>query len=80
MSDQQQIDKNNSLLRLIREDPAWALSRVQRAAELEAECDRLREAAITAMAAIRDADFSEAHAILFDAVSPGAPGHGGDSL
>jgi hypothetical protein len=34
--------ENMRLLRLIREDPAWALSRVKRATELEAEVERLR--------------------------------------
>jgi len=33
-------------VRMIREEPQWALSRVQRAAELEAEVERLRERAV----------------------------------
>lgn len=32
----EELEENLRLLRLIREDPGWALSRVKRAAELEA--------------------------------------------
>jgi len=39
-------------VRMIREEPQWALSRVQRAAELEAEVERLREAIDTAVGII----------------------------
>jgi len=39
-----EIAENRRVLRLIRENDGWALSRVLRAAELEAEVERLREA------------------------------------
>lgn len=41
MSDDEHVE-NMRLLRLIREDPGWALSRVKRAAELEALHDPMR--------------------------------------
>lgn len=44
MTYEQQHESNLRDLALIRNDPAWALSRVIRARELEAEVQRLREA------------------------------------
>jgi hypothetical protein len=44
----QEIAENQRVLRLIRENDGWALSRVLRAAELEAEVERLRGALVEA--------------------------------